>query len=62
MAHSHFKEQGRGTIVFYSTHPVPCPCLSPGPVQCVSTIIIRLLKTTEEGKGIVSHCPMDFLA
>ena len=25
--------QGQGAIVFYCTHPSPCPCT--GPVQCV---------------------------
>ena len=28
-------ERGNGAIVFYCAHPVPCPCLYPGSVQCV---------------------------
>ena len=29
--------QGQGTIVFYCSHPGPCPspCRDPSPVQCV---------------------------
>ena len=30
--------QVHGTIVFYCTYPIPCPC--PGPVQCVWTITV----------------------
>ena len=27
--------QIQGTIVFYCSHPIPCPSHCPGPVQCV---------------------------
>ena len=32
-AQGQVQPQAQGIIVFYCTHPIPCPC--PGPVQCV---------------------------
>ena len=32
---THYTGTGVGTIVFYCTHPGPCNCPGPGPVQCV---------------------------